>query len=439
MNNGEPELETDHHPNENGEVLSVREPCKNSSELIGNIATKYATVRCAIVGGPFLKKLKARDLSRFWKALFRLSKLKYLNCLALTDRSFYFLVEALRLHPPPPQLKSIRLIDLTVTQEDITDNTNEQDQDQDDNPLISFLTSLSEIPTLEAVHLNMSPAEGTVTNTSVCAIFRSTNLTLEHTSWTLDLVNEHACLILEVFKLHYAQFHSLEVSGVDLMGTAVEAITEILWHPSGSLDKLHLSLQMLSEHALPIAEALEENVTLRELSILISGTPEMFRVGPIAESLCTNHGLEWLQISSHLIDDNSAVAFAEALKVNTTLKVLDFSLDRRHDGGGGAAAAGGGGGSFLWITERGYQALLDMLQVNHVLEMMSTHGLENVDIRLKIEYYLKLNDVGIRGIRLYENTSKNQFLETLAEQSEDDDMDCSFYLLATNPNVFNDL
>lgn len=385
------------------QILILEDPSDNSAELIERIHTEHTSVRCAIIGEPFLKQLGAGDLSEFWKALFRLHLLQYLNCMEMTDRSFHFLLDALR--QERPGLKKIRLIGLTIS--------------NDESPLIPFVNVLSDIPTLESIHLNLSAVEGAVTNTSICGIFRSTHLSSEQT-WTLDLVNEHAMLLLEVFRHKYATFRTLEVSGVDLAGIAVNAIAQILLHPFGALDKLHLSMQMLNEHANPIARALEVNFTLRELSILISGTPEMFRISPLAEALRVNEGLEWLQVSSHLIDDDAAQAFAEALKANDTLKVLDFSLDIH---------------SLIWITDAGYTALLGMLQENHVLEMMPTYGIGDKKMQARIEYYLMLNDCGVRSVQLYENTTKYQFLHILAEQDEDD-IDCIYYLLSSNPNVF---
>lgn len=392
-------------PNNNGHdrtLLKLQEQCVSSADVIRSLHANFA-VKCAIISEPFLKSLPSNRLSQFWQTLFGLPKLKYLHCLAMKDRSFHFLFETIRLRKP--LLKNIRLIDLTISSEE--------------TPLASFVKVLSDIPTLEAVHVNMSPPDGATANTSICAIFRS-NCLGTNVTWMLDLIDERTVLMLEAFQQNADQFSSLEVSGVDLAGTAVDTIAQILLC-SATLDKLHLSLQMLSAHAYIIANALKQNDTLRELSVLISGTPEMFRVAPIAEALQINTGLQWLQVSSHLVDDTSALAFADALKLNNTLKVLDFSLDIH---------------SLIWITDKGYQALLCMLEVNHVLEMMPTYGLENEKMQSKIGYYLKMNDCGIRSVQLYGNTTKRQFIHVLAEQSEDE-IDCIYYLLLNNPLIFN--
>ena len=198
------------------------------------------------------------------------------------------------------------------------------------------------------------------------------------------------------------------------------------------LDKLQLSMDMiLHEGAQHIAAALEQNHCLRELSIQLgnhdpSGSLSSI-VEPIANMLRVNHSLEWIELSRNLWDDNAARAFAQALKQNETLKVLVINFDtpsprNRHN----------------IITVQGYKCLLEMLELNRTIEAIPTYGLQyDSSVRSKIDYFLKLNERGVRRVRLFMNTNHAKFLDAL--ESEIDDLDCINYLLSMNPLLFERL
>jgi len=190
------------------------------------------------------------------------------------------------------------------------------------------------------------------------------------------------------------------------------------------LDKLQLSMDMMAQDAANhLALALEHNHRLRELSIQLNENhSESFDMNVIADMLRTNRGLEWMELSRSLWNDDAAQALAEALKHNESLKVLFMNFDTP---------------GLVKITDKGYQYLLEMLKVNHTVEAIPTLGLFDESLRSKLNLFLKLNDRGVRRIRLSLNTSHNAFLDVLEKES--DDLDCVYYLLSMNPLLFDGL
>lgn len=163
------------------------------------------------------------------------------------------------------------------------------------------------------------------------------------------------------------------------------------------------------------AGALEQNGTLRELEL---GTYHGGKVGnrgvsAIANMLPRNHVLEKLCMCCQQgLDDSGAIAIATALEQNNTLKHL--LLEDDDDA----------------VTHRGYEALVQMLQHNTVLETMYHENSGNM--KLKIDYYLKLNQSGLRNLFLNVNSTRTQFFEALV--THQDDLDCLYYVMSMNPS-----
>jgi hypothetical protein len=140
-------------------------------------------------------------------------------------------------------------------------------------------------------------------------------------------------------------------------------------------------------------------------------------VTAMASMLPKNNSLEKLCMCCQQgLDDNGATAIAAALQGNNTLKHL--LLEDSDDD----------------VTHRGYEALVEMLQRNTVLETMYHENSGN--LKLKIDYYLKLNQLGLRNLLLNVNATKKQFLD--AAISNQDDLDCVYYLMLMNPSFVSE-
>ncbi|CAB9497759.1 expressed unknown protein [Seminavis robusta] len=371
----------------------------------------------------FLERLSEAKLQNIFRALVRRPALESLKCCGLRDRSFTALVKAIRQSPHPPPLTRLWIIGLalapTFSSTGSTSST---------TGLELLIEALSNVPTLQAVNLLLIAPEGYTIESSVNVEFRSN----EGILWEVGAFDHYsAVMIPRCFRYNSDRWTNIKVSGVDVSGVAIHAISDILasLDPSRSaLDRMEIRLDACNQQAVRrIANVLaqqQDHRGLKELSLQVeenlqSSVPIM---ASISEMLVTNSCLEWLQLSRSLFHDQSACCLARCLTQNQTLKVLDLTYETpagRHP-----------------VTEdKGYKALLEMLKVNQIVEVIPTYDLDHDSpVFDQIEYYLKLNESGVRRVQLSVNTHYEEFLELL--ESEGDDLDCVFYLLSKNPSLF---
>ena len=115
---------------------------------------------------------------------------------------------------------------------------------------------------------------------------------------------------------------------------------------------------------------------------------------------------------SNLCDDG-LLHIAEGLTVNTTLKKIEVGVSKQ-------------------IGEKGQDALTAMLETNYELERLVVSSAEN-GIKEKVEYYMRLTEVG-RGTLLRDGkATREQWVEMLISVSND--LDCLFYFTTMNPSI----
>lgn len=171
------------------------------------------------------------------------------------------------------------------------------------------------------------------------------------------------------------------------------------------------------EGCIAIAQALQANVTLKELSIrgcdnLVMGAEAATAV---AEMFAHNTTLEECMMNSVAVDDDGALAIAGALEINHQSALRSLILQK-----------------IVGNVPRAFQAWLKLLDTNRTLERLYPEA--TAEIKEKMDYLLGLNKAHIRNVQLGVDTGRHQFLKLIvANQS---DLDRVHYLLSSNPNFF---
>lgn len=125
----------------------------------------------------------------------------------------------------------------------------------------------------------------------------------------------------------------LDLGGNDICGHGFQAIAEGL-KINRSLQELHFKgTEMIDIAAAGLfADALRLNSSLRRLNLSVaeldSDSAEL-----LSAALCVNSGLEHLDLSNNEIGDRGAASFRAALSVNTGLRILDLSRNCIRDPG----------------------------------------------------------------------------------------------------------
>jgi len=223
-----------------------------------------------------------------------------------------------------------------------------------------------------------------------------------------------------------------------------------------SLEYLSLVCQELDDQGVhQIGQALSQS-SLRELILFLDNesdnTISSQGVAALARVLQVNKTIQNFSLICNSLDDEGLMALAHVLKDdNRTLKNLKLKCSKG-----------------LEVSAHGYQALIDMLKSNTVLEgieLSHGEGAESADdddddddeeeededvnddddeveamdcvevhedYQSEIEFYLKLNQARVRSIHLNIDTTPVQFLSKLA--SNRNDVGTLFYMLSTNPS-----
>ena len=257
-----------------------------------------------------------------------------------------------------------------------------------DISLDSVVEALAVVPTLRVLSLQLSgirdecPFGGAALLRLVC----STNLNDLYLS-RLGLRPDHYAVIA----IGMASSHNLVV--LDLFGNRVD-----------------------SEHVALLGDALGRNSSLETLVLPCPADDALGLEAchALANALRHNTSLHTLNLPRSTLSGPGLQVLSQALTVNHTLKKLELGVQQ----GLGAA---------------GTEALTKMLEKNYDLERLVLSSAEQ-SVKDKVEYYLRLNEVG-RGTLLRDGKStREQWVSMLISVS--DDLDCLFYFCSSNPGLF---
>jgi hypothetical protein len=199
---------------------------------------------------------------------------------------------------------------------------------------------------------------------------------------------------------------------------------ETLLHSSYSLQSLAIrdgnnEYITVDKLCTSIALALHNHRTLQYFNLEKSIGPT--GVLAICDMLKVNKSLKRLDFSftcgpSDIDIDPLLQAIASALKVNTTLTELCLTCE-----------------SSVSPSNKGKDAILDMLLHNYALKNFRSLE-DDAELNAQTDFYLKLNRIG-RGnlLQRAEDGSKQQWVDMLIQQK--DDLDCLFYFLSANPSL----
>lgn len=424
------------------------------------------TVKSAIIQLPFPLDLKEDHRRQLLEAIAELPQLTRLNIeyYNLSQRDLDAFVTAMQRTRPP--LEEFCMWDLQLEGEDTALD-----------PLVMMLSSLS---TLEKVAL------GVDNNERGCPVLSESSLVVLSTNqrlMSLRLANmalnfDRVALLTEALELNGA-LKNLELHGEELTRDGWVAIAHLL-EKNDTLEKFSLFdfKGMDDDGARALSNALTQNQTLQSLSVendddCVSKHGNIV----IAQMLQQNAALRCFCFSSRGLSDDVFVAYAEALETNRSLVELELGTY----GGGGKVSNRGvtamanmlphnnaleklcmccqqgldDNGAIAIasalqhnntlkhllledgddaVTHRGYEALVEMLQQNTVLETMYNENSGN--LKLKIDYYLKLNQLGLRSLLLNVNATRAQFLDAVVSNHED--LDCLYYMISMNPSFVSE-
>ena len=234
----------------------------------------------------------------------------------------------------------------------------------------------------------------------------------EQISWPYLLNSTVEALLglqcLEDVLITALDFSSLGKLSSDILGRLIRTST--------SMKRLVLGeFELNNEHIVAMADAMEDNRVLKEISFGCSLGAEGGEA--LAKMLRSNEALEILHIHVANLDggEDHHCALARALTSNSVVK--QFSLY-------------GTTGSMKRKTQEAYAK---MLETNYTLEELEFQD-EDESLQPQMEMYLKLNACG-RGQLLLQSTATNREDWISALLRIHDELDCIFYLLSLNPTI----
>lgn len=250
----------------------------------------------------------------------------------------------------------------------------------------SVVEALADMPRLEVVSLQLTGFQAATpfSGKALTTLFGSSTITDLYLS-RLGLTKEHFKVIAE------SLLHNNTLRVLDLFGNTV-----------------------FNEHVVLIAKSLEQNKSLETL-VLPCPTEDLTveSCAAISRALQVNKTLVTLNLPRSNLCDDGLLHIAQGLTVNTTLKKIEVGVSKS-------------------IGEKGTDALTAMLEKNYELERLVVSSAEN-NIKEKVEYYMRLNEVG-RGTLLRDGkATREQWVEMLI--SVRDDLDCLFYFTTVNPSI----
>lgn len=257
-----------------------------------------------------------------------------------------------------------------------------------------------------------------------------------------DEVSDMGCLIEALAEVRSLRVVSLQLSGVrDATPFTGESLARLVCSPF--IHDLYLSrlglgqehfaviaLGLIASHNLRVLDLFGNNVTNdhvvmlcqalqrnRSLEQLVLPCPaedlSVESCAAISSALQKNKTLVTLNLPRSNLDDAGLLHIVEGLTVNTTLKKIEVGIKKD-------------------VGDKGINALSTMLEKNYELERMVLSGGEN-SVKRKVEYYMRLNEVGRGTLLRNGEQSREQWVSMLA--SVLDDLDCLFYFISHNPSL----
>lgn len=172
---------------------------------------------------------------------------------------------------------------------------------------------------------------------------------------------------------------------------------------------------MENEHVRMIAHALGDN---QSIETFVLPCPEdelsLASCAAIAQAIKLNETLVTLNLPKSILSEEGLKLISDALTVNKTIKKLELGLQDN-------------------LGAKATHSLENMLQLNYHLQRLVLSSADK-SVKDKVEYYLRLNEVG-RGSLLKDGTAtREQWVTMLISVSED--LDCLFYFCSCNPGLF---
>jgi len=289
-----------------------------------------------------------------------------------TQAEFDDLANTIRVHPA---LRDFRIggFELNDEQQDLT--------------MDSIIEALAYCPTLRSVNLQLTGVRDVApfSGTSLAKLLCSPYITSLYLS-RLGLQQEH----YGVIALGILSSNNLKT--MDLYGNSVE-----------------------NDHVIMLCKALEHNKSLESLVLPCPNNNEL-RVDTceaISRALQKNTTLQTLNLPRSTLDDAGLVHLVEGLSVNNTLKKIEVGVKKD-------------------LGDEGMDALTDMLESNYELERLVLSSAAK-SVKDKVEYYMRLNEVGRGSLLRDGKASREQWVEMLI--SVKDDLDCLFYFTSMNPAI----
>jgi hypothetical protein len=172
---------------------------------------------------------------------------------------------------------------------------------------------------------------------------------------------------------------------------------------------------MENEHIGMIAQALGDN---KSIETFVLPCPEdelsLSSCAAIAQAIKKNETLVTLNLPKSILCEEGLKLISDALTVNKTIKKLELGLQDN-------------------LGAKATNSLENMLQLNYHLQRLVL-GSADKSVKDKVEYYLRLNEVGRGSLLKDGKATREQWVTMLISVSED--LDCLFYFCSCNPGLF---
>jgi len=180
---------------------------------------------------------------------------------------------------------------------------------------------------------------------------------------------------------------------------------------SKTLKVLELRRTVLTDDALSqLAEDLKTS-KLQECTIQCDDKLRRDCCAALAKMLQENSTLFRLEVWGQAVDEEGFIEIVNALRENTTLKILHLP----HD-----------------IQEAGHDALRALFLTNRTLETLYMRSFGHAEMMASTDYWLKLNSTKLRGLQLDLNIDRDGLVETMEKYF---DLNHLYFLLRGNPNI----
>ena len=279
--------------------------------------------------------------------------------------------------------------------------------------------ALSRIWGLRSVELEMEQG-GSLSLEALGALCQSPNFA-ELRLWRMTFHPSHVHLIATTVQRNHT-LQTLELGEMGYADHAVDsyrAIADMLRANTCLTQFGMINFSGLDdEGCILMAQALEGNATLRELSVRGCDNLVMGRQAAqaVAKMFSRNATLEECCMNEVGIDDDGALAIARALqRDNSTLRSLILQ-------------------KIVGDVPRAFQGWLEMLDTNVTLERLYPEA--TGETKEKMDFLLGLNQGHIRNVQLGVDADRHQFLQLLV--SNRFDLNRVHYLLSSNPDFCSD-